>query len=101
MKPERWQQIKNLLQAALEREPAARPAFLDEACASDSGLRREVESLMVSHEQAGSFIEEPAYGVIAELIADEQARSRLGRPLGHYKVLELLGAGGLGGVQLG
>src|SRR5712691_13194605 len=100
MKPERWQQIKALLQAALEREPDERPAFLDEACASDDSLRREVESLIASYEQAGSFIEEPAYGVMAESIADGQAGSMLGHTLGHYQVLELLGTGGMGEVYL-
>src|SRR2546425_1979654 len=100
MKAERWQQIKDVLQSALARESDERPAFLDETCASDDSLRREVESLIVCYEQAGSFIEAPAYGVMAEIIADEQARSMLGRTLGHYKVLELLGAGGMGEVYL-
>ena len=100
MKPEHWQRIKTLLQSALEREPGERRAFLAAACAGDESLRKEVESLIISHEQAGGFIEEPAYGVIAEIIADEQATSMLGRTLGHYKVLELLGAGGMGEVYL-
>src|SRR5437868_336843 len=100
MKPEHWQRIKTLLQSALEREPGERPAFLAAACAGDESLRKEVESFIISHEQAGGFIEEPAYGVIAEIIADEQGRSMLGRTLGHYKVLELLGAGGMGEVYL-
>jgi hypothetical protein len=42
--PERWQQVKKLLAAALEREPAKRNAYLDQTCA-DRSLRREVESL--------------------------------------------------------
>lgn len=46
MKAERWRQIERLYHAALEREPDERAAFLDEACAGDDELRREVESLL-------------------------------------------------------
>ena len=65
MTPEHWQRIKALLESALEREPGERSAFLNEACAGDSSLRNEVESLIASHEQASGFIEEPAYEVMA------------------------------------
>jgi hypothetical protein len=57
MKPERWQQIDQVLEAALERDRNEWAAFLDQACAGDEELRREVESLLRAHEQAGSFIE--------------------------------------------
>ena len=65
MKPERWQQIKPILQSALRHEPGERSAFLDQVCQGDQSLRLQVESLIVSHEQAGGFLEEPA----AELMA--------------------------------
>src|SRR5438128_989971 len=99
MKPERWQQIKNLLQAALEREPAERPAFLDEACQGDKLLRQQVNSFIISHEQAGGFIEEPAFEVMAESLENKQTEL-VGQMLGHYRVLEQLGAGGMGEVYL-
>ena len=99
MKPERWQQIKNLLQAALEREPAERPAFLDEACRGDKLLRQQVNSFIISHEQAGGFIEEPAFEVMAESLENKQTEL-VGQMLGHYRVLEQLGAGGMGEVYL-
>ena len=50
MTPERWQEVKKALAGALERTPAERRAYLDQACADDS-LRREVESLIAAHEQ--------------------------------------------------
>jgi serine/threonine-protein kinase len=100
MKPEHWQQIKTLLQAALEREPHERAAFFKEACADDPSLQSEVESLIASHEQAGGFIESPAFAVMAESLANNRAESVAGQTLGHYKVLAQLGAGGMGEVYL-
>src|SRR5437870_2777197 len=88
MNPERWQRVKVLLQSALEREPAERAVFLDEACAGDPSLRRGIESLILSHEQAGDFIEEPAFVVMAESLENNRAKSLAGQTFGHYKILE-------------
>jgi hypothetical protein len=52
MNPDRWRQIEELYQAALERDAIERAAFLDEACAGDEELRREVESLLTADEEA-------------------------------------------------
>lgn len=57
MKPEHWRQLDELFHSALEREPGERAAFLDDACARDESLRKQVEALLAAHEQAGSFIE--------------------------------------------
>jgi serine/threonine-protein kinase len=61
MTPERWQQIKTLLDSALERDLHEQTAFLDEACAGDTALRAEVEALIDSYGRAANFIEVPAY----------------------------------------
>jgi serine/threonine-protein kinase len=100
MNPERWQQIKTLLQSSLEREPPERFAFLTEACGDDQSLLAEVQSLIRSHEQAGTFIESSAVAVMAESLVDNSAASNIGDTLGHFRVLRRLASGGMGEVYL-
>jgi eukaryotic-like serine/threonine-protein kinase len=97
MTPERWQLVDKLLGEALEYEPNGRAAFLDQVCMGDAALRRKVETLLAAHERAESFIETPALEVAAQALA-QQARSMVGRRLGRYQILSLLGAGGMGEV---
>jgi serine/threonine protein kinase/Tol biopolymer transport system component len=100
VKSERWEQIDKLFHAALEHEPQERAAFLAQACDGNQLLREEVESLLASHQQAESFIESPAADIAADLIAHNQSRLTAGRTVGPYKIVDLLGAGGMGEVYL-
>src|SRR5713226_5508618 len=100
MKPERWQQIDKLYHSALECEASHRAAFLDQACAGDEALRREVESLLAYHTRAENFIESPALEIAATMLANEQAQSAVGRTIGCYQVTSLLGSGGMGEVYV-
>src|SRR4030095_6647172 len=100
MTPERWQQIDQLYQAALDLDPADRSKFICSACADDAELRREVVSLLKAHEQAGGFIAEPALHSAAKLLASQQAKSLIGATLAHYRIESILGAGGMGEVYL-
>jgi eukaryotic-like serine/threonine-protein kinase len=98
MTPERWKQIDQLLDSALQQVAGQRAAFLEKACAGDEELRREVESLLAHKEQAEDFIEVPALEGSAKGLAAGQSRSLVGRQIGSYQVLSLLGAGGMGEV---
>ncbi|MFN7948330.1 MAG: protein kinase [Blastocatellia bacterium] len=98
MTPERYQQIGSLYHDALELARPEREGFLARVCAGDDELRREVESLIASHDQAADFIALPPVEIASEMIAEKQARRMTGRRLGHYEVLSLLGAGGMGEV---
>src|SRR5262249_8336642 len=100
MNAEQWQQINSLFHAALERDPAQRPAFLAQACAGDELMRREVESLIASHEQSDSFIASLASDLAAGLLAESQASLVAGQSIGHYEIVALLGTGGMGEVYL-
>lgn len=89
MTPERWQQVKSVFDQALELAPGERIAFLDRACSTDHSLRREVESLLSSGEDACSGFLEPG---------STCATAREGTRLGIYEVQSLLGSGGMGVV---
>jgi serine/threonine protein kinase/Tol biopolymer transport system component len=100
MKPERWQKIEQLYHAALERQENQRAAFLHEVCAGDDALRRDVESLLLHENGANSFLDAPAMEVAVKMLGEEQGQSMIGRQLGAYQVVSLLGAGGMGEVYL-
>src|SRR5678815_1058894 len=101
MTPERWQQIEQLLQAALEREPAERAVFLERECAGDPGLRAEVESLLAT-QPAQSVIKANAVEDAATVleVTNNTDNSLLGRRIGNYSIQKQLGAGGMGEVYL-
>jgi serine/threonine-protein kinase len=101
MTPERWKLIDQLFHAALQREPGRRAAFVAESCAGDETLQKEIEDLLVSHDQSESFIETSAADVAAELLAEDKPGLAAGQAVGPYKVVNLLGEGGMGQVFLG
>lgn len=98
--PERYKRAHELFHAALNIEPAGRSEFLAEACASDREMLDEVQSLIAAHEQEGSFINSPAGKAAAELLAGVRGVSFIGESLGSFKILSLLGRGGMGEVYL-
>jgi serine/threonine protein kinase len=88
MTPERWQQVKRVLENVLETAPSERAVFLEQACDGDQALRQEVESLLAGDEQGrSSFLQSPP-----------MMRLGKGTRVGDYEIQSLLGAGGMGEV---
>jgi serine/threonine protein kinase/WD40 repeat protein len=93
---ERLQQIEEIFEQALQRDPAERDAYVRKACHGDSDLRREVASLLANH-QEGADSKPWAAAVAAQLI-DSPVSLHAGQRLGPYEILEPIGAGGMGQV---
>ena len=98
MTPERWRQVEEIYQAALDRAVIGRPAFLDQACAGDDELRREVDSLLSAHRSSDGFLESSALEVVAGQLAARPPRATPGQRLGPYELIAPLAAGGMGEV---
>jgi eukaryotic-like serine/threonine-protein kinase len=97
---ERWRKVEELYHSALERERRLRAAFLEQACGEDETLRREVESLLAQVHDSESFLEAPALNVAARNLARSVDRAARTYPetIGHYRIVRLLGEGGMGAV---
>lgn len=100
MTPERYRKIDEIADEALTLEAPQRRAFLDRACEGDSELRSRVERLLEAHERESSFMDSPALEAAAREIAESSERFPEGTRLGHYEILKMLGAGGMGEVYL-
>jgi serine/threonine protein kinase/dipeptidyl aminopeptidase/acylaminoacyl peptidase len=97
MDPKRRQKVEQLYRAALEHPADKRAAFLDNLCDADHELRREVEALLASDEQAQRVIATPADQSPAEMLTAEQS-DWMGSSLGHYRIVSSVGRGGMGEV---
>ena len=97
MERDHWRKIDRILQSAMGLEESRRAAFLEQACAGDDILRRQVESLLANAAQE-SFLETPAVELAAHALKDVTGARPIPAAIGRYRVLRLLGEGGMGSV---
>lgn len=110
MTPERWKQIEEIFQTALDAPQAERSRYVMEACGADAELRAHVEALLAQHDAAGDFIETPAIALTGSRSflstvrtnpsTDSYVDPAVGRRIGAYRVVRELGRGGMGAVYL-
>jgi eukaryotic-like serine/threonine-protein kinase len=96
---ERWQHVREVLNCAISLPTNERTGYFDKACVGDPELRAEVESLLCSHEQAGTdFLNSSAVDLQTLTEETPGRRSYAGRRIGVYQIVEEIGHGGMGEV---
>jgi predicted ATPase len=99
MSTERWERTKQILEEALRITREHQQAYLDLVCGADSEMRAEVESLIASHEEAGSAFLAAAAPEVLDLSSSVKfPKLPLDQPIGHYRLVEEAGRGGMGVV---
>ncbi|HEX6718555.1 MAG TPA: protein kinase [Pyrinomonadaceae bacterium] len=101
MTPERWRQVEEIFQTALDLSPEDRPRYVSDVCAADTDLRRDVESLLSQYDSAGELLDAPVYGntemsALESFVEDKDPM--IGRRLGSYRIEREVGRGGMGAV---
>ncbi len=101
MEAERWRKVQQVYHTAREKGADSRAIFIATACGGDEELRQEVESLLAQSETCDAFLEKPAMHIAATQQARDQAKRKLAaKTMSHYRVIQELGAGGMGIVYL-
>jgi TolB-like protein/Tfp pilus assembly protein PilF len=95
--PARRRRVEEVCDAALDRDAGERTAFVAATCGDDDALRREVEALLAHAQTAEGFLA-TSMGAVAANVLGERGASLVGQQIGSYRILSLLGAGGMGDV---
>ena len=97
--PERWERVKELLNAALDLKPSQREDYLVQTCGNDTELRNEVAELLASYEDAGDeFLDRPDRDGSALAAFDSVLDPLIGKLVGPYRIVKEVGQGGMGSV---
>lgn len=100
MSPERWQQIQQVFDEAIELAPAAQAAFLRQLAEDDKGLHDEVADLIAADQAAGTFLGKEAAQRMAPLIVESDPDEPEEERVGAYRIVSRIGRGGMGSVYL-
>ncbi len=96
----RWKRVESIFHEALSLHGGSREEFLAVACQGDDALRSEVDSLLANYEESDEFLEDGAVPRGASISEPTSPTFNNGVVLGHYEIIQLLGAGGMGEVYL-
>src|SRR5205823_5493489 len=99
MPDQQWENLKDIFHAAVALPSNERAAYLERTCGGNNSLRHAVESLIKSHEETGNFVDVPAYQAAAEMLVNSVVL-KAGKNIAHYRIVRLLGEGGMGTVYL-
>ncbi len=104
MSSQRWQQLEEIFQTALDLSETDRSRFINRACGTDPDLRREVETLLTQYEAAGDLLDQPLYDEVGiqDLASSMTAEPdpMIGKRVGAYRIEREIGSGGMGVVYV-
>lgn len=100
MQEDRWNKIEKIFEQAVILDPENRSRFIEQQCGLDEELKCEIFSLVENHEDARDFLNASVFSIGLHLLEDEADDLLRKKNFAHYKLIKLLGRGGMGTVYL-